>query len=198
MASTKKRKPKQATAGAPTICTPELTRQFAELMAAGNYFETVAGYLRIDKQTAYNWMEWGEAGRDATGPNKDAYRTFFDSVTHATEQAEIRGAALLQRAGQDRTADLPMTADGEPDKSKVFVQGDWRAIAEFMARRYPKRWSKAERVSQEHTGPNGGPVQVETSTKDMSDEQVAALAANIGAALSSGGGSAPSDAEGED
>jgi len=47
------------------------------------------------------------------------------------------------------------------------------------------------------TGPNGGPVQVETSTKDMSDEQVAALAANIGAALSGGGGPASSDAEGE-
>jgi hypothetical protein len=99
----------------------------------------------------------------------------------------------LQRASQDRVVDLP-----DEDSNQRWVQGDWRAIAEFMARRYPKRWSKAERVSQEHTGPNGGPVQVETNTKDMSDEQVAALAANIGAALSGGGGPAPSDTEGED
>jgi hypothetical protein len=55
----------------------------------------------------------------------------------------------------------------------------------------------AEKVQQEHTGANGGPLQVETMTGDMSDEQLAALAANIGAALSGGGGSAPSDTEGE-
>jgi len=200
MAPSKRKPRKKATAptgqvgaGAPTICTPELTAEFANLMAAGNYFETVCTYIGISKQDAYNWLSWGEEGKDATGPHPDIYRRFFDAVTRAEARAEVRAAALLQQASQDRVIDLP-----DEDSNQRWVQGDWRAIAEFMARRYPKRWSKAERVSQEHTGPNGGPVQVETNTKDMSDEQVAALAANIGAALSGGGGPASSDTEGED
>ena len=56
----------------------------------------------------------------------------------------------------------------------------------------------AEKVQQEHTGANGGPLQVETMTGDMSDEQLAQLAANIGAALIGGGGPAAPDTEGED
>jgi hypothetical protein len=136
-------------------------------MAAGNYLETVAGYLHVDKQTAYNWLEWGSEGKDATGEDPAAYRTFFDAVEHAKHQAEIRAAALLQRAGQDRVVDLPT------DPSKQFVQGDWRAIAEFMARRYPRRWSKAERVQQELTGKDGGPVNVALSWWDGFDAAAA-------------------------
>lgn len=161
MAPSKRKPRKKATAptgqvgaGAPTICTPELTAEFANLMAAGNYFETVCTYIGISKQDAYNWLRWGEEGKDATGPHPDIYRRFFDAVTRAEARAEVRAAALLQQASQDRVIDLP-----DEDSNQRWVQGDWRAIAEFMARRYPKRWSKAERVSQEHTGANGGPVQ---------------------------------------
>lgn len=167
-------KPKQAGPGAPTICTAELTRQFAELMAAGNYLETVAGFLHVSQQDAYNWLKWGAEGKDATGPDPAAYRNFFEAVTHAERQAEVRAAALLQRAGQDRVVDLPTDAAGNPDPNKQFVQGDWRAIAEFMARRYPRRWSKAERVQQELTGANGGPVNVAVSWWDGIDAAEAA------------------------
>jgi hypothetical protein len=180
-----KRTQKQSGPGAPTICTPELTRQFAELMAAGNYLETVAGYLHVSQQDAYNWLKWGAEGKDATGPDPAAYRNFFEAVTHAERQAEVRAAALLQRAGQDRVVDLPT------DPSKQFVQGDWRAIAEFMARRYPRRWSKAERVQQELTGKDGKALQVETNGDAIAT--LASAIAGLAARRGQGGGTGDAD-----
>lgn len=165
MASNKKRKPNkkppaptgQVGPGAPTTLTREILTEFSALMAAGNYFCTVCAYLDIPEKVAYDWRNKGDAGEDATGPDPDIYRDFSKSIKRAEARAEVRAAALLQQAAQDRTVELP-----EEGSNQRWVQGDWRAIAEFMARRYPKRWSKAERVSQEHTGPDGGPVQVET------------------------------------
>ena len=179
---TTKPKPKPTTGqvkpGAPTTLTREILTEFAALMAAGNYFSTVCAYMDIPEKVAYDWRNKGDAGDDATGPDPNLYREFSKSVTRAEARAEVRAAALLQQASQDRVVDMPVVEtigkDGAtrlaPDISKLFVQGDWRAIAEFMARRYPKRWSKAERVAQELTGPNGAPVQHQFVVEQFGDD----------------------------
>lgn len=145
-----------------TICTEELTAEFVKYIRMGNYFETVCDYLQIDKGSAYNWLKWGEEGRDASGPDPDVYRQFFNAYTQANAEAELSSVQDLKAAGHARK--LPpalLDADGKPVPGVQY--GDWRATAEFLARRYQDRWAPNAKSKTEISGPNGGPLQVQQS-----------------------------------
>lgn len=141
-----------------TDCTPELTEKFAGLIRAGNYFETACNYLGIDKKSAYNWIKWGEEGRDAHGSDPDAYRRFFHAFVQAESEAEVGAVALLKQAGRaHRLPDNLLDPDGKPLPGVQY--GDWRATAEYLARRHRDRWSPNART--EVVGAGGGALQVE-------------------------------------
>lgn len=143
-----------------TICTEALTGEFCKLIRMGNYFETVCDYLGIDKGSAYNWIKWGREGKDATGEDTSAYREFFNAFTQAEAEAEITSVQDLKAAGHARKLPAPLLdKDGKPVPGVQF--GDWRATAEFLARRYPARWSPNARTQMELTGADGGPVKTE-------------------------------------
>ena len=149
----------KAKVGRPTKCTPELTKQFAEYMAAGLYLEDAAGLCHITERTAYRWFEWGrdaleEADNylDAVTDEKYPYAAFCHAVRAAEAAALARNLALVQRGAQDR--DMPLGANGKP-----MLAGDWRAAAEFLKMRKPDTWGNRKQTT-EHTGPGGGPVQV--------------------------------------
>jgi hypothetical protein len=134
-------------AGRPTKCTPELTEEFAKLLRAGNYFECACGYCGITMKTGYNWLNWGEEALEAADGieedvpegNQRAYAHFFHTTQVAAHSAEIRNVALIQQAAQ---------GGGE---------GDWRAAAWWLEKRYQKRWGmKTEQ--HELTGANGAPL----------------------------------------
>lgn len=180
-----------------TVCTKELADKFAELIRAGNYFETVCNYLEIDKGSGYNWLKWGEEGRDANGDDPDAYRRFFNAFTQAEAEAELGAVASLKQAGLPHR--LPKHLLDEEGKPLPGVQlGDWRATAEYLARRHRDRWSPNART--EITGAGGGAVQVETqsSLTLLADPEACALATQLIAKLSGGEeqiGDAPESAD---
>lgn len=158
------------TRGRPTKCTPELTEEFARYMASGLYLEDAAGLCHIGRRTAYDWLERGEAALDAAGWDLDAvpeeerpFAAFSHTVRAAEAKALARNLALVQQGAQDRRLDRAR-AEGrtiiDEDTGNPVVVGDWRAAAEFLKMRKPDTWGNRKQTT-EHTGPGGGPVQVE-------------------------------------
>jgi hypothetical protein len=148
--------------GRPTILTPALASEFCDLIRAGNYFETVCRYLQLDESVAYDWLNWGREGREAAGNWPDAYRTFAKSLAQAEALAEVQAVASLKQAGMPhKLPDRMYDAEGKVLPGVVY--GDWRATAEFLARRYRGRW--APNAKHEITGTDGGPIKTETTSR---------------------------------
>ena len=141
-----------------TILTTELVEEFAQLIRDGNYFKTVCAYVGVSEQDAYNWLSWGAEGNAAQGDWPEAYVTFFESVTRASAEAEVKAVALVRQAGEPQ--DFEVTEKGfaypvvqTPDGVKL--RGDLKANLEFLARRFRQHWSPSEK--REISGPDGGP-----------------------------------------
>lgn len=120
--------------GRKTKRTPERVQQLIEALRAGNYIESACVYAGISPATYYNWMAEAEQP-DAS----DESIEFFEAVTRARAEAEIRNVSLIQKAASDPKL--------------------WNAAAWWLERSHPTRWGRQQRV--ELTGSNGGPVQVE-------------------------------------
>lgn len=151
----------------PTKCTPEVIEEFARHMRVGLYLEDACGLVGIVKQTAYNWLQWGEAALLEAGGNlrevpeeQRAYAEFLDAVTRAEATAISNNLLIIERAA----------AEDRP--------GDWRAAAWFIERRKPRTWGKQEQ-RHELTGADGGPVQVE-HLAHLSDAELDAIIAGDG------------------
>ena len=55
--------------------------------------------------------------------------------------------------------------------SNAAVKGDWRAAAWRLERRFPDRWGVKSKVTQEISGPGGGPVEVINTANLTHDEK---------------------------
>lgn len=128
--------------GRPTTCTPEIIERAGELATAGNYFECIFVCLEIPKSTAYDWLSWGDEGREP-------YCRFSDALRKGWAAAEARLTAQIQQHGQ---ADQP---------------GQWTALAWFLERRFPDRYGRRNYVKQEVSGPGGQPVAQMTVTPEQ-------------------------------
>lgn len=144
--------------GRPTKLTQGTYDEIVTLLAEGNYVVTVCTAVGIVEETFGNWMERGE--KDIDGTDHDGiYRRFFVSATRALAEGELAMVRAVRGKAVDRTA-LP---DG-------YVEGDWRAAAEFLQRRYPERWGKRVQETR-HTDADGGPLKV---TLQIVDERILA------------------------
>ena len=174
--------------GRPTLLTPALASEFCDLIRAGNYFETVCRYLGIDESVAYDWLNWGNEGREAAGDWPDAYRSFAKSLAQAESLAEVQAVASLKQAGMPhKLPDRMFDAEGKVLPGVVY--GDWRATAEFLARRYRGRW--APNAKHEVTGKDGGPIEVDHGSEAI--EQLIGAIAGIAARSGQGSGDPPAD-----
>lgn len=166
----------------PTICTQEITEQIAKYLAEGQYMACACALCEpiISVQDAHNWKKWGEEGKDATGPNPDAYRAFFEAVTRAEAKAERAVVLEMRRAA------LPHSAEIETEDGRTLLPGDLRAQETFLKRRFPHRWGDMQRT--ELSGPGGGPMHVETksSLALLADPEACALATKLISHLSGG------------
>lgn len=152
------KKPKKT--GRPPLLTPERKDQLLQLLGAGNYRSTAAEYVGIGTSTLYRWLEWGREEADrldsdpfaAPDPDRAIYKEFWEEVTRAERQAEVRAVALWQQAMRD----------------------DWRAAKEYLARKHPDRWGDQMRLM----GADGGAVQVEVTPSDLA-ARIKALAADL-------------------
>lgn len=160
--------------GRPTECTAEVIEDFANYMRSGATLEDACALVGVVGQTARNWKREGEAALRKADNDLDAveddnrriWAEFFCTVTRAEAQALMRNLALVQTAAQERPEAVYRQDDsgqvvrdpvtGEPMKMQP---GDWRAAAKFVEMRFPDTWGQRKQ-KLEHTGADGGPVQV--------------------------------------
>jgi transposase len=110
----------------PSKLTPEVTKRLTEAIRAGNYYEAACGYAGIHYSTFRKWMQKGETAKSGK------FREFFDIITRAEYEAEVRMVAQWQKHMPD----------------------DYRAIRDFLERRYPDRWGRRN-LNIEHSGDVG-------------------------------------------
>lgn len=138
-------------AGRPSKLTSEVKARLVQAIEAGNYYEAACGYAGITYTTFRNWMIKGENAKSGK------YREFFEAITRAETVAEVRMVAQWQQ----------------------HMPEDYRAIRDFLERRFPERWGRKDKVQQEISGPNGQPVEVEMEVdlSCLSDEELRTLVA---------------------
>lgn len=141
----------------PTKLNAETQQRIVNALEAGNYFDAACEYAGITATTGYNWKARGKKESERReNPNvkegsqqwleEQPYLEFFEAVTRASANVEIRTMALIHRAGTG-------------DEAKG-IQGDWRALTWFMEHRYPEKWG---RTRVESTGANGGAIETEAT-----------------------------------
>lgn len=156
-------------AGRNTKLTEEVQSEFTRLIAQGIFVRQACEFIGVSEQTIYNWMARGSAEvlRLENNPRskplaKEApFVEFFRQVKKAENTAEVRSVTQWQNAIRD---------------------GDWRAAKDFLARRFPDRWSPRIEI----TGAEGAPVQVNMNVDVVTLEQkvLAVLEARNGNAIS--------------
>jgi hypothetical protein len=158
-------------AGRNTKLTEEVQNEFTRLIAQGIFVRQACEFIGVSEQTIYNWMARGSAEvlRLENNPRskplaKEApFVEFFRQVKKAENTAEVRSVTQWQNAIRD---------------------GDWRAAKDFLARRFPDRWSPRIEI----TGAEGAPVQVNMNVDVVTLEQkvLAVLEARNANAISGG------------
>jgi len=112
--------------------TEESERIILEEIRAGSFYEIACKQAGISERTLRNWMNRGkkELERVAQSPGRRVRRSeriyvnFFKNVLEAEAFSEDELVKLWRRAAPK----------------------DWKAAAEFLARRYPERWSPTRKV----------------------------------------------------
>lgn len=123
--------------GRPSKLTPEVQEKICQLLKAGNTFRTACEVAGIGWSTGLEWRQRGE-NRHSSREGDDAYAEFAGAVQKAEEEAAARNVALIQKAA---------------------ANGTWQAAAWWLERKFPSEWARIDR--HEHTGPRGGPIQLQ-------------------------------------
>lgn len=158
-------------AGRPTKYKPEYDEQAAKLCALGATDIEIADFFGVEVRTIYRW--------------KNEHDSFCQSIKVAKEVADERvERSLFQKATgyeQDEVKIfMPANADSPvyaPFRAKVSP--DTTACIFWLKNRNPEKWR--DRVQQEHSGPDGGPIQHEANvTLEPGDAYRRLLDAGLG------------------
>ena len=118
-------------AGRPTKLTSELTEEIAQYLRAGNYIETTAARVGINRDSIYEWLKRGAKEQERLSKNPRArlrkreaiFVEFSDTVKKAQAQSEAMLVGLIGKAAQK----------------------NWTAAAWRLERKYPDKWGRTER-----------------------------------------------------
>jgi len=139
----------------PSKLTPEVTKRLTEAIRAGNYYEAACGYAGIHYSTFRKWMQKGETAKSGK------FREFFEAITRAEYEAEVRMVAQWQK----------------------HMPEDYRAIRDFLERRYPERWGRRLDVKQDIKQEVQGQVtqrhEYDITQRIVSDPETRELARNL-------------------
>lgn len=117
--------------GRPTKLTPELSKTVVDLLRRGNYLETAALAVGVDKATIRLWLAKGKKAK------RGIHREFYAAVREALSYAEVLDVDTIRKA----------------------AGSDWRAAAWRLEHRYPQRWARKGKAKHEVTGKGGGPLE---------------------------------------
>lgn len=119
--------------------TSTVAAAIVEAVEAGAFQKDAAAAAGVSETTLYRWLQ--EGAKDGAHPE---LREFRESLTRARAHAKVSAIATLRRAASD----------------------DWRAAAFLLERAWPDEWGRRTRL--EHTGRDGGPVEVASGGVDLS------------------------------
>ena len=137
--------------GRPTKLTPETQKKIVDAIKAGNYMETAAAYAGINKETLHRWLKEGERAKSGKK------REFSNSVQKALAEAEVRDVVTIGKAAEQ----------------------NWQAAAWRLERKFPARWGRKDKMNLEHTGKEGGPIEVSSPRKQIAS-RIDGIAARLG------------------
>ena len=109
----------------PTKLNAKRAQQICDYVAQGHTREVAAQACGIVSTTLYRWMKRGE--RQPDGP----YGEFCRALKRADLEAELAGLRQIKEAAQN---------------------GDWRAAAWMLERRYPEKWGRRRARRNEGEG----------------------------------------------
>lgn len=160
---------KKGTPGAPPKLTHDLIERLCNFIRGGSYPETAAASCDVHKDTFHKWLRLG-ASR-----GKGIHAELSRAVEKALADAENRDLAAIDAGATGTEAEYLrdehgrlVYVEGKPVCIRPALKRDWKAAAWKLERRNPKRYQPRQVL--EHTGPEGGPVQV----AQLTDEQLEA------------------------
>ena len=137
-----------------TKLTAAVSKTICDAIGEGISLEGAAELANVSPSTAYEWFQRG-LGEDPRGRGSSrAFAEFAESLTRARAEAELREMRAIVKAA---------------------AEGDWRAAAWRLERRYPKQYGRQQRV--EHSTADGKPLKVDISI--LSDDELAVLRAGL-------------------
>lgn len=153
--------------GRPSRFKPEFIAQAEKLANLGLTDREMAEFFEVDERTIHRW--------------KHDHPDFCHSLKVGKDQADARVEQSLYRRALGYEHDamkIAVNAQGEITQVP-FVERyppDTTAAIFWLKNRKPEDWRDVNR--QEHTGPNGGPIQSATTidAKGLTDEQLRVLA----------------------
>lgn len=112
----------------PTKLTKKIQEDICRAVRAGNYIETAAAHVGINKTTLYDWMKRGarEKERIAKNPrarvkkSEEPYVEFSNAIEKALADAEVRDVAIIANAAKE----------------------NWQAAAWRLERKFKERWGR--------------------------------------------------------
>lgn len=143
-ARSRRRKRRPSGPGRPFKLTDERIDRICQALATGATRMIAARYGGLDETTYYRYLRDGrqilDEGRTPDGDRETLLVALVERIEEAEVEAELRLLGNIAKAGNE---------------------GDWRASAHILARRWPDRW--ADRAKLEVTGQDGGPIGVEAN-----------------------------------
>lgn len=151
--------------------TPQIHDRLVLAARAGNYREAMAAYAGVARSTFFLWLQRGKAKKGKE----------YVKLLTAIEQAEMEAEAQMVMVW------------------RTHMKSDYRAIRDFLERRYYQRWGKRETVTHEGAVPVAGSGAPDSILGRIANDPVAMSKYNdLLSALSetsrreSGGASSPS------
>jgi len=162
----------------PTKLTVEVQEKIVGYLRQGNYLETAAAAVGIDRTTLRDWQRRGE--RAAAAGKRGKYRAFSLAVEKARAEAEIMGLGVITRAGAPRQVLDVLSKDQvaalAPEVraalGRLQIPGEWTAMAWRLERTMPKKFGRRVEV----TGEDGAPL---VPPGRLGPEEIAAAVAAV-------------------
>jgi hypothetical protein len=107
-----------AQVGRKTKLTPAVQELIMQALSVGATHRITCEYAGISQETLYTWLDKGREG-------KEPYLEFFEQFTRTQGRTAVKWLAQIEQAAS---------------------QGDWRALAWKLERRYPQEFSATAKV----------------------------------------------------
>ncbi len=116
-----------------TILNQLIQSVMVEAIEGGNYATTAAEAAGIGKSTHYEWMEKGEQGIEP-------YAEYADAIKKAEAIAESNAVKVIKAASLE----------------------NWTAGAWYLERKFPDKWGRKDKLTQEISGKDGKPIEIDS------------------------------------